>query len=69
MLRVKSSGGFPRKNNIAYMIPAEKLVHEAIIAIESLGADVKLTNAQIKLQEAAALLSEYVDENLVQQVD
>jgi len=53
-----------RRNNWAFMVKAELLINEATGAIETMGADVRLTNAQIKLSEALELVANYVDEQI-----
>jgi hypothetical protein len=63
-MKTIKSNNFPRANNIPFMVPAEKAIYEAIGLIEYLGADVRLTTAQMKLNEAKQLVSEYVDEML-----
>lgn len=65
MKTIKTLNGYPRHLNHAFMVPAEKAITDAITIIEHLGADVRLTNAQIKLTEARALVSEYIDEMIV----
>lgn len=40
---------------------AEMAIHKAIQEVEQLGADVRLTNAVMKLQEAKEKLSNYID--------
>lgn len=61
--------GFPRRLMLNEMTPAEKAIYEAGQLIEKMGADVRLTTAQIKLQEARDLVADYVDrENLEQQI-
>jgi hypothetical protein len=52
---------YMRRCDILRMTPAEKLIHEAIVTIETLGADVRLTNSQMKLHEAATLLADWID--------
>jgi hypothetical protein len=46
------------------IIKVERDIYDTIQEIENLGADERLTNAQIKMQEARALISDYVDEQL-----
>lgn len=54
----------PRRIQLDKMVPAEKAIRAAVFEIEKLGADIRLTSAQIKLQEAKELVSHYVDEKL-----
>jgi hypothetical protein len=52
---------FPRRSRLDLMTPAEKAIYEAINEVERIGADVKLTNAVIKLQEAKELVADFID--------
>jgi hypothetical protein len=51
------------RNRIDEYSPAELSCQNAISQIEKMGSDVRLTNAQIKLQEAKDLLADYIIEN------
>lgn len=53
-----------RGKHLVYMTPSELAITNAIEEIENLGADVRLTNAQLKLQEARSLVEEYMDEKI-----
>lgn len=55
----------PRRIQLDKMIPAELAIHNAIQEVEKIGADVRLTNAVIKLQEAKDLISDFTDEKIV----
>ncbi len=52
---------FPRKNRVYLMIRAEVEIQLAIDEVEKLPADVRLTDAIIKLNEAKDLVSDFVD--------
>ena len=52
---------FPRRNQLDKCTPAELAIYNAIEEVEKAGADVKLTDAIIKLQEAKDLVSDFVD--------
>jgi hypothetical protein len=52
----------PRRNRLDLNTPVEKAIYEAGQLIEKMGADVKLTSAQIKLQEARELVADFIDE-------
>lgn len=52
---------FPRKSDLQRMKPAELAIHQAIQEIEKLGANEKLTNAVIKLNEAKELVADFID--------
>lgn len=55
-----------RRNRLDLMTPSEKKIYEAMVEIETLTADERLTNAQKLLEEAKNLVSDYVDEQLKQ---
>jgi len=46
-------------NRLDLCSPIEKMMFEIVSEIEKIGADVKLTNAQIKIDEARKLIYEY----------
>lgn len=52
---------FPRRAIVEKMEPAESAIQKAIDEVEEMGADVKLTDAVIKLMEAKDLVSDYID--------
>lgn len=54
----------PRRIQLDKLTTTEKAIYEAGLMIEEMGADVKLTTAQIKLQEARDLVADYVDEQI-----
>lgn len=51
----------PRRNYVPDWCEAEKAIYNASLEIEKMGADVKLTDAVIKLSEARELVADYVD--------
>mgnify|MGYP001595300047 CR=1 FL=1 len=51
----------PRRIRLDLNNAAELAIHNAIQEVEKLGADVRLTNAVIKLQQAKDDVSNYVD--------
>ena len=53
---------FPRRNQLDKCTPAELAIYKAMEEVEKAGADVKLTEAIIKLQEAKELVADFVDE-------
>jgi hypothetical protein len=55
----------PRRNRLDKCTPAELAIYAAMEQVEIVGADIKLTNAIIKLQEAKELVSDFVDEQPV----
>ena len=52
---------FPRRNQLDKCTPAELAIYKAMEEVEKAGADVKLTDAIIKLQEAKELVADFVD--------
>lgn len=50
-----------RRNQLDKCIPAELAIFTAMQEVEKVGADVKLTQAIQKLQEAKDLVSDYID--------
>lgn len=52
----------PRRIMLPLNTTSELAIHNAVQEIESMGADVRLTNAIIHLQKAKELVSDYVDE-------
>lgn len=62
----KMNPSISRRNVVDEMVKPELLIHDAIGEIENLGADERLTNAQIKLQEGMDLLSDFIDECISQ---
>lgn len=51
----------PRRNYMPDWCEAEKAIYNASIEVEKMGADVKLTDAVIKLSEARELVADYID--------
>lgn len=54
----------PRENNQCAMAKAELLMFEAIKEIERMGADERLTNAQLLLGQAHKLVAEVINEKI-----
>lgn len=54
----------PRRIRIDLMTPAELACREAVVAIERLPADTRLTKAQMLISEAQALVADFVDTEL-----
>jgi uncharacterized protein YdcH (DUF465 family) len=52
---------FPRRNQLDKCTVAELSIFEAITEVEKVGADVRLTNAVMKLQEAKEFVSDFID--------
>jgi hypothetical protein len=53
--------GFPRRNRIDLLTPAEKAIYDAVQAVENLPADVRLTDAVILLQAARDKVADYIE--------
>lgn len=54
--------GSLRRADITCMSPAELNIQDAIVSIEKMGADERLSKAQSLLAEAQNLVADYVDE-------
>lgn len=52
---------FPRRNRIDLNKPAELAIRKAMEEVENLGADEKLTDAVVKLDEAFNLVADFID--------
>ncbi len=52
----------PRRIRLDLFTPAEKAIYDAAMEVEKVGADVKLTDAVILLQQARSLVADYVDQ-------
>lgn len=53
-----------RRINLDLYEPAEWAIRNAILEVESMGADIRLTNAVMLLEKARNLVSDVVDERL-----
>ncbi len=53
----------PRRNRLDLSTPAELAIRNAVDEVEKIGADVRLTNAIILLDQARELVADFVDEN------
>ena len=54
---------FPRRNQLDKCTPAELAIYKAMEEVEEIrAADVRLTDAIIKLNEAQNLVADFVDE-------
>jgi hypothetical protein len=56
-----SKNEFPRRSRLDLCEPAELAIYNAMQEVEKLGADVKLTEAIVKLQEAKELVADFID--------
>jgi len=52
---------FPRRYQLDKCSPAELAIYNAINEVESLGADIELTNIVTKLIETRELLADFID--------
>lgn len=50
-----------RRNRLDLMKPAERSIYDALQEVEKIGADPKLTEAVVKLQQAKDLVSDFID--------
>lgn len=55
---------FPRRGDLKRMTTAEIKIREAMLAVEEVGADVRLTRAVTLLDEAREAVADYVDGQL-----
>lgn len=53
--------GIPRRACIDLMVPAQLAIREAMLAVERMPADVRLTRAVVLLGEASTAVSDFVD--------
>ena len=51
----------PRRQRLDKCTPAELAIYNAVDKVEKFGADVKLTEAVTKLDEARSLVADFVD--------
>lgn len=54
----------PRRNRMDLNTPAELAIYNAMQEVEKIGADQRLTNAVIALQEAKNLVADFIDGNV-----
>lgn len=52
---------FPRRSTLEKMTPAELAIRDAMLAVESLGCDTRLTDAVTLLQAARDRVADVVD--------
>lgn len=52
---------FPRRNQMQQWVPAEWMIYDAVQQVESMGADVRLTDAVILLGRAQERVADFVD--------
>lgn len=62
---MKFVDGVPRRNRVDLMTSAELAIREAVDRVETMGADARLTEVVVMLQEAKDKLSDFVDDKLV----
>ena len=55
------SNGFPRRQNLETLTPAELAIRLAILAVESVGAHVLLTDAVVLLTQAKDAVADYLE--------
>jgi len=58
---MKTENEIPRRNRLDLNEPAELAIYKAMQEVEKMPADVRLTNAGIKLQEARNLVADFID--------
>jgi predicted RNase H-like nuclease (RuvC/YqgF family) len=57
----KQMNEIPRRAYIDKLTPAETAIREAVLAVEAMGADVRLTEAVILLGKARDRVADFVD--------
>lgn len=50
-----------RRRDLHRMMPAERAIRDAIIAVEKMGADTLLTDAVVLLSQAQERVADYID--------
>lgn len=53
-----------RRNDLTLMTASEKAIYDAIVEVEKVGADPKLTDVTLQLQNALNTLSDYLDSKI-----
>lgn len=61
---VKNGDGWPRRHQMNTMRDAELKALNLRYAIEYLGADERLTQAQIEMDKVSRLISDYIDDQI-----
>jgi hypothetical protein len=61
LMEPNTTDQFPRRNRMDLWTPAEKAIQEAVNEVEKAGADVRLTDAVILLQQAKNKVADFVD--------
>lgn len=51
----------PRRIYMEQWTPAERAIHDALVEVEKMPADTRLTMAGVKLDEAQRLVADFVD--------
>lgn len=60
-----SETNVPRRIQLNLLTPAETAIHVAMIEVEKVGADPRLTDAIVLLQQAREKVGDYLDERLL----
>lgn len=55
--------GIPRRADLSLNTSSELAIYNAMQEVEKVGADIKLTQSIILLQQAKDLVSDYIDNN------
>ena len=58
---MKTQETIARRHRLDLNTPAELAIYEAMLAVEKMDADVRLTHAGIKLMEAKSLVADFID--------
>lgn len=54
----------PRRICVDRFSPAERAIYDAVLLVEALPADLRLTNAVVLLQQARDSVADFVDESI-----
>ena len=54
----------PRRNRLDLLKPAEVSIHSALVEVERLGADERLTEVVTLLSKAKDLVGDYIDDKI-----
>ena len=55
------STSFPRRNRIDLFTPAEKAIYDALLEVEKMPADTRLTESTILLNKAREKVADFID--------
>jgi hypothetical protein len=59
---MKNKNEIPRRNQLNLNVKVELIIHTAMLEVEKLGSDIRLTNAIDLLQKAKDSISDFIDD-------